>query len=211
MRILIAVFVLFLGLFVLSGCSLDSAAYKKEAEAFCGVYDPDSWSDFPKDATIDDFNVELSNRIHAAISTDEFRAIFEGISERYIPDTDAYIRAEISALIGDEWDCPHFKGIYAVQGITGSPDRLTRGAGGEVPPSSEVMIRIDGTGEVSINGIALYTQDSASIADLLDAQMKTGAESVLITVPEGIADSKIRPVLDAAASLGIRKISMIQE
>ncbi|MCI0505106.1 MAG: hypothetical protein L0Z73_03250, partial [Gammaproteobacteria bacterium] len=69
----------------LSACA-DIETHKKEAAAFCEIYNPQNWKEYPKNTSLEEFNAELAKRISAIVVTEEFRSIFIKFNAERHPD-----------------------------------------------------------------------------------------------------------------------------
>ena len=96
-----------------TACGSTNESLKKEAYAYCEIYNLDNW-DFSKYSDAWALQNELSKRIKSTVKSKEITQILDQFaSDHSHLDFHAYMETELSKLIGEKWDCPAHKKFYS--------------------------------------------------------------------------------------------------
>ena len=118
----------FIVLLLLSGCSESSVdVFKKDAAAFCDVFDVEEWLDIyqkgedstfegasnPTNSENEWFDGILRKRVNASVESIEFKNLTDHINSRkYFSEIYPSTKLKIEALTGEEWQCEKLEFFY---------------------------------------------------------------------------------------------------
>jgi hypothetical protein len=193
------------------GCSSKTETYKKEAEAFCNVHNPENWRDYKNTGSYFEFQDELVKRISKVVVSEEFRNIFKKLSEDDSrPDAYSFYKTEIEKLTGEEWNCPYAKDFYSVEWKSEhiTPGQPTSAASdGE---TEELVIRLEQNGDYIINSEKVAAQDSEKIDQLLKEFLNKNPKVKIITA-DGVSKEQLLEAMDKLSHLGVTHVSIVTQ
>jgi biopolymer transport protein ExbD len=195
-------------LLLTTGCAPQSNIHTQEAAAFCEIYNPQNWKDFPENASLEEFNDELAKRISAIVVTEEFRKIFKLFNDERHPNFYHSVKQQISELVGQEWDCLYFRNFYIKprKEIQISIDGIS-----EVAPlekGKEVVVSIDSDGKLYVDSNPLVNSNANTLVKAIQITATTDKPKIVVRVDSGAPHQAFITVIDAANQLGINKLSI---
>ena len=102
-------YAVFLLIIFYTACGYTNDSSKKEAYAYCEIYNLNNW-DFSKYSDAWALQNELSKRIKSTVTSKEITQMLDNFASDHSQlDFHAYMETELSKLIGEKWDCPAHK------------------------------------------------------------------------------------------------------
>ena len=195
-------------IFFYTACGSTNESLKKEAYAYCEIYNLDNW-DFSKYSDAWALQNELSKRIKSTVKSKEITQILDQFaSDHSHLDFHAYMETELSKLIGEKWDCPAHKKFYSRSNAQTSGETttiVTTDQSSNPANDNEVVVWIDKDGNYYINSSDTAISDSFSLKEALSKQKY---QRLVIRADGRTQHQYVVTLIDVAKALRIPEVSI---
>ena len=131
-----------------TACGTTNDTLKKEAYAYCEIYNLNNW-DFSKYPDAWALQNALSKRIKSTVKSKEIIQLLDKFAgDHGHLDFHAYMETELSKLIGEKWDCPAHKKFYSRSNAltSGEATTVVTDQSSNLANNNEVIVWIDKDG-----------------------------------------------------------------
>ena len=191
-----------------TACGSTNDSSKKEAYAYCEIYNFDNW-DFSKYPDAWALQIELSKRIKSTVTSKEITQMLDNFASDHSQlDFHAYMETELSKLIGEKWACPAHKKFYSRSNAQTSGETTTTivtDQSSAPANENEVVVWIDKDGNYYINSSDTAISDSFSLKESLSKQKY---QRVIIRADGRTQHQYVVTLIDVAKALRIPEISI---
>ena len=200
-RILTLVFISY----ALIGCIESLRTYSQEAQLYCNLHKIESWKDFPRDASLDDFIKEYDKRVSAVGFSSEFKEVIRDIDKIiFLKNLYPGAKAKISALTGEPWDCPAYQEFHHVEYEKVDPEE-TMGIG------KPLRIEISSSGAVVINDGLLVNITAEEINKVISSLGLKSPVSASVTVYYDAPEEILNQVMHALKETEVEDLVIIEK
>jgi len=195
-------------LFMSSACASDIEKHKQEAKDLCEVYNPDNWVEFFKNSnpSITEIYSEIGKRIRKIAITDEFKAIYQDIHDKFQPDVYNYTKNRVSKLIGEEWVCDYYRNFYFPRKeIVLNIDAVNQMVN-PLLKRNEIIVTIDADGKLYIYSDDPITADKAAIKSSILNQANNKQANIVIYADANAPHQSFVMIVATLSEMGFKKV-----
>ncbi len=189
----------------MAGCGSEQETYKKEAKAFCDVHNPEHWKEFAKTGSMADLEKELNSRIDKAVKSKAFKDILVQLDQvGFVRELYPTAQAKISALIGENWECPYYRAFYSL-----SFERQPEGAAAGDIDKDAVVVGIDAQGNYTVNSMELMDNAPQTLKDAIKTVAATSPPNVVVKTQENTPKEALDSALRVLFDMGIERTKIV--
>jgi biopolymer transport protein ExbD len=197
-------------LFTSSVGASDVEKHKQEAKDLCEVYNPDNWVEFFKSSNPSTTEIysEIGKRIRKVATTDDFKAIYQDIYDKYHPDVYNFTKERVSKLIGEKWECDYYRNFYFPRKeIVLDIDAVDKKTN-PLLKRNEIKVLIDSEGKLYINSDEALSPDKALIRKSIGNQPNYKQANIVIYADAKAPQQSFVSVVSTLSEMGFRKVSI---
>lgn len=191
-------------------CASDKDSVKNDSKALCEVYNPDNWQEYFKNTqpTITDIYREIGKKIRNAVETKEIISIYKELNKGYKANVYDFVKSKVSRLIGEPWECSHFKNFYfprkEIEFSVESFDQAVN----PLDKKLEIIISVDAQGLLHIDSEKAIEPNFDTVKSAIQANNKYRDARFVLYIDAKAPHQTLITIVAVLKTLGISKFSV---
>ena len=183
----------------------EESSLKQDAKIFCSLYEEENLRKISPSNSIDDADEIIFHRGLQTLKTDEFKTLMKEMrSIQFYRQMYPFTKSKIEKIIGESWDCQACKKFYHITLKNKNSD-----IGSNSGISKNIIITKNGDYLIQDNSVELTVEAINAALDVSEKEIPHYQLDIILK--KDTSDEFLEPLFKVLASLGFKKVNVLNE